>query len=136
MFFSKLSALAAVAFGAFASAIPLANPVGDLPVPDLSAVTGLASGLPSPALGGVLRRDAPLPDLSAVTGLVGDLPIPALGDILRRDTPKSIAVVLTSVQAQLEPVTASLGELPCRIRLSWSGTDLNISSRHFCERDG
>ena len=79
MFFSKLSVLAAVAFGAFASAIPL------------------GSGLP-------------LPDLSAVTGLTGGLPLPALGGIVPRDTPKSIAVVLTSVQAQLEPVTASLGE--------------------------
>ncbi|KAM5543846.1 hypothetical protein V8D89_002463 [Ganoderma adspersum] len=105
MFFSKLSVFAAVAFGALASAIPLNTPVGDLPIPDLSAVTGLVGDLP--AVGGILRRDLPV-DTSVVTGLLGDLPIPAVGGILRRDTPKSIAVILTGVQAQLEPITASL----------------------------
>lgn len=85
MFFSKLSVLAAVAFSAFAAAIPLSNtnPLGGLPV-----------------------------DPSAVTGLIGNLP--ALGGgIVPRDAPKSIAVILTGVQAQLEPVAASLGKWPC-----------------------
>ncbi|KAI1792215.1 hypothetical protein LXA43DRAFT_1181135 [Ganoderma leucocontextum] len=81
MFFSKLSVLAAVAFGAFTSAIPLDTPLGDLPVPV---------------------------DPSVVTGLLGDLPLSGLGGVVRRDTPKSLAVVLTGVQAQLAPVTASL----------------------------
>jgi hypothetical protein len=84
---SKLSVFAAVAFSALTSAIPLNTPVGDLPVPalpDTTAVTGLAAGLP-----------------------VGSLP--ALGGLLpRTDAPQSIAVVLTAAHTRLVPLTNQL----------------------------
>ncbi|PIL27155.1 hypothetical protein GSI_10296 [Ganoderma sinense ZZ0214-1] len=85
MFFSKLSVIAAVAFGALASALPLDLPV----VGSLPAVGSLPVG--------------------SLTGVVGSLPVGnVLSGIGRRDTPKSVAVILTGVQAQLEPITASL----------------------------
>ncbi|KAI0683520.1 hypothetical protein C8Q76DRAFT_804160 [Earliella scabrosa] len=89
--FSSLAVLATVAFSAVSSAIPL---TGD--------------GLPRP--GWV----PPVPAVPAVPGALKTVPnglpaLPAVGGVLPRvDTPDSIAVVLTTVHAQLVPVTTQL----------------------------
>ncbi|CDO76401.1 hypothetical protein BN946_scf184937.g15 [Trametes cinnabarina] len=78
-FFSTLSVIATVALSAFISAAPLQSRA-DLPVVgDLSAVTGLTSGLP------------------------------VMGDVLRRtDAPQGLAAIFTQAQAQLVPFTQQL----------------------------
>ncbi|KAI0764676.1 hypothetical protein C8Q74DRAFT_1219654 [Fomes fomentarius] len=116
--FSSLAAFATVAFSAV-SALPLSNSIG---APSLPNIPGVPSIPAVPSVPGLpIRRQ--LPDLGAVTGVVGGLPvvgsvvsglptdvlsnIPA-GVLPRVDTPESIAVILTNVQTQLGPVTATL----------------------------
>ncbi|TFK82732.1 hypothetical protein K466DRAFT_499768 [Polyporus arcularius HHB13444] len=71
--FSSLAVFSTLALSALTSALPLSNSVGS--VPDVSAVTGIASKLP------------------------------AVGSVHTRDATQSIAVILTDVTTKLGPVT-------------------------------